>query len=69
MRYRLQNRYQDSGWMNLDQEYEDVGEAVLTAAFLSCDSICYGMVRVLDLQDQVVLATFPAGAPYVKEQE
>ena len=60
--FGLQNRYQDSGWGNLpDQRYYREQDAIKAAAGLSCDAICYGMVRVVDLSKGIVIKTFPAG--------
>ena len=53
--------------MRLNEEFDSVAEAILTAASLSCNSICYGMVRVVDLQKKEVVTTFSAGAPHVSE--
>jgi hypothetical protein len=61
MRYKLQNRYQDSGWENLDEEFHTEKEAVQKASVLCQDAICYGMVRVVDLVEKQVIITFPAG--------
>ena len=59
-RYKLEHRYQDSGWTLLDGEgFTDGNEAVKRAADLSKNSIAYGMVRVIDHNG--VIITFPAG--------
>jgi hypothetical protein len=61
-RYQLQNSYQDSGWETIDGEaYYVENVAVKRAAILSQDAICYGMVRVVDLQKGVVVCTYGAG--------
>lgn len=60
-RYGLQNRYQDSGWEDLDQTYESLTEAVFVAAGYSLKSIIYGMTRVVDHWEGSVVITFPAG--------
>lgn len=62
-RYRLQNRYQDSGWEWLEEAYStnDLGAAIRTADKLSEDAIIYGMVRVVDIITQEVMATYAAG--------
>jgi len=60
-RYILQNRYQDSGWENLNEEFDHVREAVQRASEASKNSICYGMVRVVDMDNEQVVITFPAG--------
>jgi hypothetical protein len=57
--FRLQNRYQDSGWEDLNESYANVCEAI-TIAYTYCqDAVCYGMVRVV-WNDKVVVE-FPAG--------
>ena len=57
--FRLQNRYQDGGWEDLDRSYGNAVMAINEAYELCQDSVCYGMVRVL-LGDKVVVE-FPAG--------
>jgi len=59
--FQLQNRYQDSGWENLDEEYDSAKKAKKRALKLSKDAICYGMVRVVDVEKKQVIVTFPAG--------
>lgn len=60
--YVLEHRYQDSGWMRLDAElFEHAGDAYCRASELSEDAICYGMVRVVELESNRVMDTFAAG--------
>lgn len=72
-KYYLQNRYQDSGWENLYQdantleEFDDEHDACWYASKLSLNSICYGMVRVIDSEKNKVVITFPAGV-YCEEE-
>jgi hypothetical protein len=48
MIYRLQNRYQDSGWEHLHGYHSDnLKQLELTAKQLSENSMIYGMVRVV----------------------
>jgi len=58
--FRLQNRYQDSGWQELDYQFWHVDGAIEKAAELSQDAIIYGMVRVV-AKNGTVIKTFPAG--------
>ena len=61
-KYQLQNCYQDSSWENLDDEaFSDPLLAEARAKELAKDAICYGMVRVVDLNKAKIIATFPAG--------
>ena len=60
-RYQLQNRYQDSGWELLNEEFDSVGDAVITASRYSMKPIVYGMVRVVDVKLREIVVTFPAG--------
>jgi hypothetical protein len=61
-RYRLQNRYQDSGWEYLAyEEFEHCGDAICRASELSEDAVAYGMVRVVDKKTGRVVITYPAG--------
>lgn len=58
--YILQNRYQDSGWGDLDGEsFTSLNQAKGRAKELSKDAICYGMVRVV--QGTEIFFTSPAG--------
>lgn len=57
--YKLQNRYQDSGWEDLDLVFYSRVEAIEKAVELSRNSICYGMVRVVCRGR--VIETFVAG--------
>lgn len=63
MTYYLQNRYQDSGWEALNdvnEPFTDPEKAKRRAAKLSLNSICYGMVRVVDAKGRPII-TFKAG--------
>ena len=62
--YRLENRYQDSGWELLSDKFYSVDMAIQTAKKYAKDAICYGMVRVINIQKQEVIVTFPAGCPH-----
>jgi hypothetical protein len=57
--YKLQNRYQDSGWMNLDEEFSDELDAINRARELAKDAIRVGMTRVVC--EGICLIEFPAG--------
>lgn len=59
-RYSLENRYQDSGWENLNEFYHDYElETALSAAeSYSKKSIVFGAVRVIDLIDKKVIKEF-----------
>lgn len=48
--YTLQTRYQDSGWLALDEEgaIGHLPDAIARAKVLAQDAIAYGMVRVVD---------------------
>jgi len=59
MNYKLQNRYQDSGWKDLGIEFEFCDDAICEASKLSRDAICYGMVRVIF--GDVIIITCAAG--------
>jgi hypothetical protein len=65
MKYYLQNRYQDSGWEKCvvnDQEFYDrLQDALYIAEQCAADSICYGMVRVVD-SDGKIHQTWAAGS-------
>ena len=61
MRYKLQNRYQDSGWEDLGMEFDIPKRAVKKALKCSKDAIAYGMVRVVDVKEKRVVVTFAAG--------
>lgn len=59
-RYRLQNRYQDSGWESLAyEEFEHCGDAICRASELSEDAVAYGMVRVVDKKTGRVVIAYP----------
>jgi hypothetical protein len=63
-RYFLQNRHQDSGWEDLSGDrfqFDSWQAAIDDAVRCSRDAICYGMVRVVDSVNCVVIQTFPAG--------
>jgi len=61
-RFRLQNKYQDSGWKNLDNvKFYQQDLASTQARNLSKNSIFYGMVRVIDSKTKQVIATFTNG--------
>jgi hypothetical protein len=62
MRYKLQHRYQDSDWISLDGEvFTYCGDAICRASELSEDAIAYGMVRVIDTDDNSTVITYAAG--------
>jgi hypothetical protein len=62
LRYYLQNRYQDSGWMTLaDEEFEYCGDAICRASELSDLAVAYGMVRVVDQHTGKVIREYPSG--------
>jgi len=58
--YYLQHRYQDSGWVDLDERYLEPGTAIDKACKYSLDAIAYGMTRVLDNKGNI-LKTFSCG--------
>jgi len=65
--YILQNRYQDGGWINFDnEEFDHCGDAICRASELSEDSIAYGMVRVVDNDENCVVITYAAGGGICK---
>jgi hypothetical protein len=51
-RFFLEHRFQDGGWEVLKGWYDNENDAVIQAATLSKDAICYGMVRVVDRQKE-----------------
>ncbi len=59
--YKIQNRYQDSGWMDLDRGDLSAGNACSMAFELSKDSIAFGMTRVINTETGEVLVEYPAG--------
>lgn len=61
MRYRMQNRYQDSSWENIDREFSSEQEAVKEAERCARDAFAYGMTRILDMHEKRVVITFAAG--------
>ena len=61
MNYKLQNRYQDSGWENLNEECSHLETAKHRAYELSKNSIAYGMVRVVNRATGAIEAEYPAG--------
>lgn len=65
MNYRLQNRYQDSGWEDLrDEQFHAAREAIRRASKLSQGgrgAMIYGMVRVVRNRDGAVMQEFAAG--------
>jgi hypothetical protein len=61
--FQLYNRYRDSSWIELGGEiFQHQGDAVIRASELSCDGIAYGMIKVVNLDSQKVVAVFPAGS-------
>jgi hypothetical protein len=58
--YYLQHRYQDSGWIDLDERYIEPGIAIDKACKYSRDAIAYGMTRILDHKGKIV-KTFSCG--------
>lgn len=61
--YILQNRYQDSGWEELDVEFSEAQkqEALNKAQEFSKNPIYYGMVRVICSNTNSVIGTFSGG--------
>jgi len=59
--YRLQNRYQDSGWEDIPGGMSR-NVAVDRAWEMAKDSICNGMVRVISEDGKEVFTTYVAGA-------
>lgn len=61
--YKLQNKYQDEGWADLGktEEYDSYGAACGRAHVLAGNSICYGMVRVINKNTNEVMVEYPAG--------
>jgi hypothetical protein len=58
--YRIQNSYQDSGWEESGHEYLSLTDAIRKGEECASDSICWGMVRIIDADNQVI-KTFGAG--------
>ncbi len=60
--YKLQNRYKDESWQDLEgEEFSCIPDACRKAKTLSNNSICYGMVRVVRSGTNEVIVTYPAG--------
>lgn len=57
MRYRLQNRFQDSGWEDLGVEFINCGDAICKASELADNA----MVRVIDTETNEIVITYAAG--------
>jgi ADP-ribose pyrophosphatase YjhB (NUDIX family) len=53
--YRLQNRYQDGGWEELHEFFNNEADAVKQAIEHACHPIHYGMVRVIGPDGGVVV--------------
>ena len=64
-RYILENRYESDNWKALGpEETFDLGfDANKRAEELSKNSICYGMVRVVDMEQKQITAIFSDGHP------
>jgi hypothetical protein len=58
--FRLQNRYQDSGWETFVENIVALDAALIRAKRCSENAACYGMVRVIDANGNVV-RTYSAG--------
>jgi len=66
--YRLQHRYQDSGWENSDDGTElyaadQLGDAVREAEQRSRHALLWGMCRVIELSSKMIIVEFSAGHP------
>lgn len=62
--YRLENRYQDTGWETMDRESYSTPDAAVDRAAKLSKNIAYGMVRVVDTgtyNNSGVIKTFRAG--------
>lgn len=59
--FKLQNRYQDEGWENTGFRFTEEWQALRKALECSCDSICYGMVRVINEDTGEIVVTYGAG--------
>ena len=59
-RYRLQNRYQDSGWQNTKLRYAKKKKAKRKAKVMAEKGMLWGMVRVVDRVRGEVIKTYPA---------
>ncbi len=57
-KYRVENRYQDSGWSHL-KDFDNLEAAIVHASISATDAMVYGMTRVIE--DTEVLITFWAG--------
>lgn len=57
--YRIENRYQDSGWEPTSESYPSFDQASARASVMADDGICWGMTRVVGPQG--VLITYRAG--------
>lgn len=60
MTYCLQNRYQDSGWEWMAEQFAYEYEAIAFAKHCACLPVHYGMVRVISPKGEVVV-TYGAG--------
>lgn len=62
MRYQVHQRYQSDSWTDMPQFATDcLAEAYHTTLMCACDSICYGMIRLVDAHELRVLVVFGAG--------
>lgn len=59
-KYRIEHRYQDSGWEFLE-EFSNLDVAIKQCNEYSTNSISYGMVRIIESPDNIVLGTWSAG--------
>lgn len=55
MKYRLQNRYQDSSWEWMTEAFDTEVLAIAYAKECACKPIHYGMVRVISPKGKVVV--------------
>lgn len=60
MRYLIQNRYQSSGWENLERE-QSICVALEKVQLYSQNPIYYGMTRIVDMHDETIIVTYSAG--------
>ena len=64
--YMVQNRHQDEDWQDTDLIYDDRHQAINAAEFRSRDAVAWGMCRVLQRLDNIVVVEYAAGhEPYV----
>lgn len=61
MRYKIQHRYQDSGWQDTDCESDSLERAFVLGRKMASNSIAYGMVCIVDTECREVIKTWAAG--------